>query len=121
MGLGLSSPWLVSSAVIKDGELHLEVDFEKGSQFEGCGVYDSVVRSWRHLNFWQYPTYIRARVPRVMGTDGKVFQVQVPWSRPGSGFTALFEAVAITMCRHMPVSRVLTPIENCTSPDGNIG
>ncbi len=106
MGLGLSDPWIVTGSSIEDGELHIKVDFNRGSRFDGLAVHDSVDRSWRHLNFWQYPTYIHARVPRVIGEDGKVSQVEVPWARPGSGFTALFEALAITMCRHMPVSRV---------------
>jgi transposase len=106
MGLGLSRPWIVTSSSIENGELHIAIDFEKGARFEGRPVHDTVERTWRHLNFWQYPTYLRARVPRVVGEDGKVSQVEVPWARPGSGFTALFEALAITMCRHMPVSRV---------------
>lgn len=106
MGLGLSRPWIVSSSRIEEGELHIDIDFEKGAKFDGCSVHDTVERSWRHLNFWQYPTYLHARVPRVIGPDGKVRQVDVPWARPGSGFTALFEALAITMCRHMPVRRV---------------
>lgn len=106
MGLGLSHPWIVTSSLIEEGELHIRIDFEKGAKFGGRAVHDCVERAWRHLNFWQYPTYLHARVPRVIDEDGNVCQVEVPWARPGSGFTALFEALAITMCRHMPVSRV---------------
>lgn len=106
MGLGLSRPWIVASSRIEGDELHIDIDFEVGAKFDGYLVHDTVDRSWRHLNFWQYPTYLHARVPRVIGPDGKVRQVEVPWARPGSGFTALFEALAITMCRHMPVRRV---------------
>ena len=105
MGLGLADPWIVTSSSMEEGELHIKVDFVRGARFDGRAVHDSVERSWRHLNFWQYPTYIHARVPRVIGPDDKVTQVDVPWARPGSGFTALFEALAITMCRHMPTSR----------------
>jgi hypothetical protein len=33
--------------------------------------------------------------------------VEVPWARPGSGFTLLFEAMALAMIeREMPVNRV---------------
>ncbi|BAS26337.1 transposase [Limnochorda pilosa] len=31
-------------------------------------------------------------------------QVEVPWSRPGSGFTLLFEAMIVAMAREMPVN-----------------
>jgi len=104
MALGLSLPWKVESSVIEGGELRIRIGFEKGAKFEGLPVHDTVERSWRHLNFWQYATYLTARVPRVKGEDGKVTQVEVPWARPGSGFTALLEAVALTMMRSCPVS-----------------
>jgi transposase len=106
MGLGLHKPWIVTASRVEDGELHIVVDFEVGARFLGAKVHDTVQRKWRHLNFWQYPTYIHARVPRVVGEDGKVAQVEVPWARPGSGFTALFEALALAMAASMPVSEV---------------
>lgn len=106
MALGLSRPWLVVSSLITDGELHIRIDFETGAKFDGCPVHDTLEREWRHLNFWQYPTFLHARVPRVVGKDGKVAQVEVPWARPGSGFTALFEAIALAMARSMPIAAV---------------
>jgi len=46
-------------------------------------------------------------VPRVTTTDGKVRTVDVPWARSGSGFTLLFEALALALIeREMPVNRV---------------
>lgn len=106
LALGLSSPWKVVSSDIVDGRLEIRIDFEKGARFENQPVHDTVERSWQHLNFWQYPTMITARVPRVKGPDGKVNQVEVPWASPGSGFTILFEAMALTMMKSMTVSQV---------------
>ena len=46
-------------------------------------------------------------MPRITTTDGHVVTVEVPWSRPGSGFTLLFEAFAMALIeREMPVNRV---------------
>jgi len=46
-------------------------------------------------------------VPRITTSDGKVRNVDVPWARPGSGFTLLFEALSMAMIeREMPVNRV---------------
>ncbi len=92
--LGLSDPWIVTGSSIEDGELHIKVDFNRGSRFDGLAVHDSVDRSWRHLNFWQYPTYIHARVPRVIERGRQGVAGRGSWARPGSGFTALFEALA---------------------------
>ncbi|MCO5297058.1 MAG: ISL3 family transposase [Fimbriimonadaceae bacterium] len=103
LGLGLVSPWKIVELEFRDGEVHIEVDFERGGRFEGLPVHDTAKRSWRHLDFFKYPCYIEARVPRVKGKDGKVRTVEVPWARPGSGFTMDFEACAISLMRDMPV------------------
>ena len=63
--LGLEKPWRVSrvefmQAEEEELELHIEITFEKGSPFscpiEGCKEnatsYDTVERTWRHLNFF---------------------------------------------------------------------
>jgi transposase len=56
--------------------MYIEIDFERGSKFidkngEECSVYDISKRSWQHLNFFEYPRYIKARVPRKIDKDGR--------------------------------------------------
>ncbi|MBK9119820.1 MAG: transposase family protein [Phycisphaerales bacterium] len=63
----------------------------------GCGAYDSTERTWRHLNFFQHKTLLHARQPRVECPDHGVKTVEVPWSRPGSGFTLLMEAFILML------------------------
>lgn len=36
---------------------------------------------------------------------GKTSQVPVPWAREGSGFTLLFEALALSLCKELPVAQ----------------
>ena len=89
----------------------LKLDFNPGSKFPApgadhqllCAVHDTVEKRWRHLDFFQYETELVARVPRVKTPEGKVVQVEVPWARPGSGFTLLFEAWVFLLCSEMPV------------------
>jgi transposase len=67
-------------------------------------VHDRLRRSWRHLDFFQFEAWLHADVPRVAcGGCGKTTQLSVPWARPGSGFTAAFEALALALCRELPV------------------
>ena len=48
---------------------------------------------------------MHADVPRVDCTAcGKTTTMEVPWARPGSGFTLLFEAFALSLCQSMPVA-----------------
>jgi transposase len=63
-----------------------------------------VKKTWRHLNFFQHEAFLHARVARIDCSDCGVRLVNVPWARPGSGFTLLFEAFVMTLVKDMPVS-----------------
>jgi len=58
------------------------------------------------LNFFQHEAYLSARVPRCNCGDCGVKTVDVPWARPGSGFTLLFEALVMVMAKAMPVKSI---------------
>ena len=113
--LGLEDPIYVKEVTFdaKTGELHLYLDFQKGSRFTCpvCGkekqpVHDRLEKTWRHLNFFQYKTYIHFRTPRInCGKDG-VKMIKVPWAKPGSGFTLLFEALVLQLAEAMAVSQI---------------
>ncbi len=60
--------------------------------------------TWQHLNFFQHHCFITARVPRVACPDHGVKRAAVPWARPGSRFTLLFEQAALVLVREMPVA-----------------
>ena len=108
--LGLSKPWYISEVRLEDNSksglktLMIKIDFEIGNKFtiagETSAPYDTVVRTWRHMNFFQHECYLEARVPRIRMKDGSTLQVDVPWARPGSSFTLLFEAFAMTLVKH---------------------
>ena len=103
--LGLAQPWVVSRIEFSDEhrQLDLWLDFPSGSPFgcpecgKSCGVYDSDERTWRHLNFFQHKTFLHARQPRIKCPDHGVKTVEVPWARPGAGFTLLMEAFILLL------------------------
>ena len=110
--LGVESPWFVESVAFnaEARRLDIRLDFKRGSRFEvdgvACGVHDTEQKTWRHLNFFQHECYLHARVPRVDTPDGRVVMVMPPWAGKLSGFTLLFEALVVQLCKHMPVSQV---------------
>src|SRR5690606_34898693 len=69
-----------------------------------CPVHDTARKTWRHLDFFQHQAFLHARTPRITCAKCGTRQVEVPWARPGSGFTLLFEALAMTLVIHMPVA-----------------
>lgn len=113
--LNLRDPWFVESCDLdsENGRLTLRLGWQPGAKFparDGDGslhpVHDSEEREWRHLNFFQYETYLVARLPRVRDAEGRVVTAEVPWARPGSGFTLLMEALLMKLCAEMPVLAV---------------
>lgn len=112
--LGLQAPWAVTRVDLDTAKQR--IDFEVSCQAKqldcpACGasvqgIHDRPRRSWRHLDFFQYEAWLHAEVPRVACTAcGKTTQVEVPWARPGSGFTLLFEALALSLCQSLPVAQ----------------
>jgi hypothetical protein len=93
---------LEKPARLKRGQLDIYIDFKPGSRFKDehgllSGAYDTEERTWQHLNFFEHTCYLHARVPRIKQSSGEIRTVVVPWARPGSGFTLLFEAFAMLL------------------------
>ena len=128
--LQLEYPWKVTNVEFLPDEdkpdkmtLHITVGFEKGAKFifynEDGSVWadengnpiertahDTVERTWRHLNFFQYETYIHAKMPKVSDGQGHCPTVQAPWARKNSGFTLLFESWVMELAKHVPVAAI---------------
>ena len=115
LALGLTPPWSVSRADFdpEARRIDIQIDFAPGSRFAcpscaktDCPAYDTERKTWRHLDFFQHQAYLTARVPRIRCEACGIKTVAVPWARPGSGFTLLFEAMLMTMIPAMPVAAV---------------
>ena len=112
--LGLSQQWRVAQCRFEGEPKRLELRLEHvpGQHFECpkckamCGVHDTIERSWRHLNFFQYQCELFAKVPRTWCRTDGVHQVEVPWAREGSGFTLLLEALVMLLSAEMPVEGI---------------
>ena len=115
LALMLTPPWQVVSCDLDVtlNRVNIDLDFTKGSRFicpkcskPDCSVHDTEDKTWRHLNFFQHETYLHARVPRTDCPECGVKLVNVPWARPDSGFTLLFEAYIMMMAPSMAVSKI---------------
>ena len=116
--LHIHAPWLIKSIDFSTDKKRLDIyiDFKKGSAFADPDTtsgsakmykaYDTVKKTWQHLNFFEYECHLHARVPRIKRDDGKVRLIPTPWEGKVSGFTLLFEALLIQLCKAMPVHNV---------------
>ena len=66
-------------------------------------------RTWWHLNFFEYPCYIHAELPRTnCGNCNRIMRVNVPWAldKPKHYFTLYFDALIIKLTKDMPVNAI---------------
>jgi len=110
--LGLAAPWRVEKVNLDTAHRRIDFDLTCDAKALTCpvcglasqGIHDRLHRKWRHLDFFQFEAWLHADVPRIACSGcGKTTQMQVPWAREGSGFTALFEALALSLCKELPV------------------
>lgn len=112
--LGIQAPWQVTHVEleVEAGEVKVFIEQKSGTRQQcpkcgaDCSGYDHRQRSWRHLDTCQLKTILVADVPRVNCSEHGVVTVQVPWSEPDSGFTALFEALVIDWLKEASVAAV---------------
>jgi transposase len=111
--LGLTDPWNITdvefSAELK--RLDIQLGYKKGCKFhcskcsKKLSIYSTNKRTWKHLNFFQHEAYLHLKLPRIKCIDCKaVRNVPVPWARPGSGFTLLFEAFTMELAQAIPLT-----------------
>ena len=114
--LNVKNPWFIEKIDFDEKKKRLDIfiDFKKGSVFhyenselEISGeykAYDTLDKTWRHLNFFEHEAHLHARVPRVKIDDNKIRKIKVPWEGVNSGFTLLFEAFILQLAKHMPIN-----------------
>ena len=115
--LGVSEPYFIKSLNFDSEQkrLDIEIDFRRGATFSPClegtekqekyKAYDTIKKTWRHLNFFEHECYLHARTPRIK-TENGVKLIMPPWSGKLNGFTLLFEALMLKLCKNMPVHQV---------------
>ena len=62
-------------------------------------VHNTVTKTYRHLNFFQYECVLEVRIRRVKLPDGSVRPVSPEWAGKLSGFALLFEAFVLLLAR----------------------
>jgi len=116
IALHIDAPFYIKNIEfsLEQKRLDISIDFKPGSVFhykkdnydEQGKAYDTKEKQWRHLNFFEHECYLTARVPRIKMSDGTVKLVPMSWEGLNSGFTMLFEALVLELCKAMPINQV---------------
>ena len=107
LALNLQDPWYIKSIEFSNAKkrIDINIDFTAGSRFEcplcktpNNSIHDTKNRVWRHLNFFQFKTYIHARGPRTKCQNcGSIRLIDVPWARRSAGFTLLMDSMILLL------------------------
>src|SRR5665213_3534198 len=92
---GIAAPWSVATVEFDEAAkvLTVLVDFKPGSRFVISGhegvhpVHDTVIKIYRHLNFFQHECQLQVRTPRVKLPNGSIRLVEPDFAGRLSGFT----------------------------------
>ena len=95
--LPLNSQWEVLSVETDDRSEEIFVNLRyKFDYVEDNGyrypIFDyRKSRKWRHLDLWQYKTYLVGQIPRYKDNSGFFKSVKVPWAEEYERLTNLLE------------------------------
>lgn len=118
--LHIPEPWYVERADfnLENKQLDVYVKARKRALFpcSDCGAKEQPVlgiadkdRVWRHLNFFEYPCYIHAELPKTHCEQcNRMMRVNVPWAldKPKHYFTLHFDALIMALAKDMPMNAV---------------
>lgn len=95
--LPIQDGWKLSKINIDEhkSEVHVYLYYDCKNYIIGDVTFDLYddrkERKWRHLDLWQYKTYIYCNLPRYKDVDNKVKTIDVPWAEPYERMTWLLE------------------------------
>jgi len=103
--LEIDAPWYVESVGLDREAGALSVRLNSCGR-RGCKAYDTVLKRWRHLDFFHYKTFVNAPSPRVECASCGVRQAHLSWARRRRRLTVPFEEFVVRLAREMPVRAV---------------
>lgn len=91
--------WVIDEVEVEHlkNEVYLHMSYSNDKYYdpeteEECKLYDHAPeREWRHLDVWDYKSYIRARLPRVITKEGKIKTIRIGWADTHDRHTYSFE------------------------------
>ena len=95
--LPIDSSWKIIDVRVEEtkSEVHVELQYALSyieADNHRYSIYDHrPSRRWRHLDLWQYKTFLIARLPRYKDEHGFYHSVEVPWAEVSDQMTVLLK------------------------------
>jgi len=108
--LGFSKPWYIEEMIQTTEEITIILDYPKGTVFtcpkcgKECHTYDHRWKTFRHLDWWQYKTTIKIKIPRIQCCQ-KTLIPKINYLRKGSKFTQMMENRILDMAKTSSINK----------------
>lgn len=120
--LDFGDEWVITNieADHKKHHVYLELEYisksyEDPDTYRSVNLYDHTeVREWRHLDILHYKSYVRCRIPRVLGSNGKVKQIAIGWANKHDRHTFYFEVRVIDLLQATKNQTKTAEFLNCS-------
>lgn len=97
--LNLGEDWEVKDIIVNNSlkEVDIFIEYTKSSGYFASTksefkIYDyKNSRRFRHLDIFEYKTYLNARLPRIKNDNSEIKIIELSWSGARLGYTYLFE------------------------------
>jgi hypothetical protein len=95
--LPIDSSWKINDVRVDESnsEVHVELQYSLSyidADNRRYSIYDHrPSRRWRHLDLWQYKTFLTARLPRYRDAGGFYHTIAVPWAEISDQMTVLLK------------------------------
>jgi hypothetical protein len=95
--LPIDRSWIISDVQLKSSTDEVFVELKYDLPYievdsRRYHIYDHrPSRLWRHLDLWQYKTFINARLPRYKDEKGFYHTVDIPWAEASEQMTVLLK------------------------------
>jgi transposase len=101
--LNFGSDWEIKDIIVNENfkEIDIFIEYSKStgicpSSKEESTIYDfRTSRRFRHLDLFEYKTFINARIPRVINKKKEVNSIEISWAGERVSYTYLFESKVI--------------------------
>lgn len=113
--LQVEKPWVIKSINLqpKNKVIDIVIDYERGSVFpccecgELCKVHDGSYHRIRHLDWFEYRSYLNIKTPRTKCEKHGVRVIdKLPWGNTGSHFSFLFEHKVMRLSTEMTMNAI---------------
>jgi len=93
LALGIRSPWFIDMIKmdINSCRMDITIKFKTDAKFEYVSDdkeiiekfshFDTILMTWKYLNFFQYECHLHCNVPLLKLKNGVIHQIRVPFSR----------------------------------------